>query len=104
MRYLCGHGRAFKLGAVAIVGAMVAGAASAEESSSATGGGNAAAECARSGVLFVGPGLTYSVMSCGMFAGVTLSINCHEGSSSTIELWSEWFGMGMSEAESMSFY
>jgi hypothetical protein len=57
----------------------------------------------RNGVLLVGPGLTNSVMSSGMFAGVTLSMNCHDGSSSTIELWSEWSGTGMLEADSISF-
>lgn len=40
----------------------------------------------RSGVSFVGPGLTKPVISSGIFAGVTLSMNCHDGSSSTIEL------------------
>jgi hypothetical protein len=58
---------------------------------------------ARNGLWLVGLGLTNSVISCGMFAGVTLSINCHEGSSSTIELWSEWSGTGMLEADSISF-
>lgn len=56
------------------------------------------------GVLFVELGFTNLVIRSGVFAGVTLSMNCHEGSSSTIELWSEWFGMGMSDAESMSFW
>lgn len=43
----------------------------------------------RNGELLVGPGFTYSVMSCGMVEGVTLSMNCHDGRSSTLEPWSE---------------
>jgi hypothetical protein len=42
-------------------------------------------------------------MSSGVFAGVTLSMNCQAGRRRTEEEWSEWFGIGMSEAESMSF-
>ena len=57
-----------------------------EVSSGDFGGGNAGALWERNGMLFVGPGLTKPVMSSGMFAGVTLSMNCHDGSSSTMEL------------------
>lgn len=93
MRYLCGHGRASRLGVAGIVGAEGTRASvdvgSAEEGSSACVDEEPDFWCARRGVLLVGPGLTYSVMSSGMFAGVTLSMNCHEGSSNTIELWSE---------------
>lgn len=55
------------------------------------------------GELLVGPGFTNFSMSSGVFVGVTLSMNCHAGSSSTMELWSEWSGTGISDAESMSF-
>jgi hypothetical protein len=58
---------------------------------------------APSGELFVELGFTKFVISSGTFAGVTLSMNCHDGSRSTIELWSEWSGTGMSDAESISF-
>lgn len=74
-----------------------------EEDSSGDVEGGSAAVCGRNGVLFVGPGLTKRVMRSGTFAGVTLSMNCQEGRSRTMELWSEWSGMGMLEADSMSF-
>jgi hypothetical protein len=81
---LCGQGRALRSDAL-IVGGIDAGAAVGR------------------GELFVGLLFTNSVMSSGVFAGVTLSMNCHEGSSSTMELVSEWSGTGMLEADSMSF-
>lgn len=56
------------------------------------------------GVVFVGLAFTKVVMSSGVFAGVTLSMNCHEGRSSTMVLSSEWLGIGMSDAESISFW
>jgi hypothetical protein len=55
------------------------------------------------GTLLVGPGFTKDVISSEVLAGVTLSMNCQAGRRRTMELWSEWFGTGMSEAESMSF-
>jgi hypothetical protein len=55
------------------------------------------------GELFVGLLFTNSVMSSGVFAGVTLSMNCQEGNSNTIELVSEWSGTGMSDADNISF-
>jgi hypothetical protein len=80
-----------RCGVAAIDGSIVAGVAvdagSADELSS--GSCSEGAFRARKGVSFVGPGLTKVVISSGIFAGVTLSINCHDGSSSTIELWSE---------------
>jgi hypothetical protein len=104
MRYLCEHGRALSCGVADIEGGIVAGAAVADGSAGELSSGACdGAIRARNGLSLVGPGLINSVMSCGMFAGVTLSINCHEGSSSTIELWSEWSGTGMLEADSMSF-
>jgi hypothetical protein len=42
-----------------------------------------------SGELFVGPGLTKEVMSSGVFAGVTLSMNCQAGRRRTMVEWSE---------------
>lgn len=87
-----------------IVGGEAGSSGAAEEGSS--GGIEAGIEGAgrvRIGVLFVGPGLIKVVMSSGVFAGVTLSMNCQDGSSKTMELWSEWSGMGMLEADSMSF-
>lgn len=57
-----------------------------------------------SGEVLVGPRFTKLVMSSGVFWGVTLSMNWKEGRRSTVVLWSEWSGMGMLEAESMSFY
>jgi hypothetical protein len=81
---LCGHGRALSEGA-GIDGGMEEGAAE-EGSSGAFDGGSAEVFCERNGVSFVGPGLMKSVISSGTFAGVTLSINCHDGSSSTMEL------------------
>lgn len=74
-----------------------------EEDSSGVVEEGSAAVCRRNGVLFVGPGLTKRVMRSGTFVGVTLSMNCQEGRSRTMELWSEWSGMGMLEADSMSF-
>jgi hypothetical protein len=56
------------------------------------------------GELLVGPGFMKCVMSSGVLAGVTLSMNCQAGRRRTEVLWSEWSGTGMSEAESMSFY
>jgi hypothetical protein len=38
------------------------------------------------GVLFVGPGFTKFLMRSGVFAGVTLSMNCHAGRRRTMEL------------------
>lgn len=55
----------------------------------------------RRGEVLVGPALTKSRMSSGVFAGVTLSMNWKEGRRRTVVLWSEWSGMGMLEAESM---
>jgi hypothetical protein len=55
------------------------------------------------GALLVGPVFTKDVMSSGVLAGVTLSMNCQAGRRRTMELWSEWLGTGMSEAESISF-
>jgi hypothetical protein len=102
---LCGHGRALSCSVAAIDGGIVEGVAadagSADELSS--GGGCEGAARARNGVSLVGPGSTNVDISSGIFAGVTLSMNCHDGSSSTIELWSEWSGTGMLEADSMSF-
>jgi hypothetical protein len=56
------------------------------------------------GEVLVGPVLIKLVMRSGVFAGVTLSMNWKEGKSRTVVLWSAWSGMGMLEAESMSFY
>jgi hypothetical protein len=106
MRYLCGHGRAFNC----VVAGMDGGIAAVsgvegdpeEDSSGDVEEGNAAVR-ERNGVLFVGPGLTKPVMRSGTFAGVTLSMNCHDGSRRTMELWSEWSGTGMLEADNMSF-
>lgn len=53
------------------------------------------------GEVFVGPQFMKVVISEGVLAGVTLSMNCQDGSSRTEVLWSEWLGIGMSEAESM---
>lgn len=75
-----------------------------EEDSSGDVEGGKVAVRERNGVLFVGPGLTKPVMSSGTFAGVTLSMNCHDGSRRTIELWSEWSGTGILEADNMSFW
>lgn len=69
-----------------------------EDSSGSMGGGRVC-----SGWAFVGLVLMYLLMRSGVLAGVTLSMNCHEGSSRTVELVSEWSGTGMSEADSMSF-
>jgi hypothetical protein len=98
---LCGHGLAFSEGVVDMVGGI--------DDVAILSSGMLAGVCVEdvrepSGVLFVGLGFTKSVINSGMFAGVTLSINCHDGSRSTMELWSEWSGMGMSDAESMSFW
>jgi hypothetical protein len=54
------------------------------------------------GELFVGLVFKNLVMSSGVLAGVTLSMNTHDGSINTMELSSEWLGTGMSDAESMS--
>jgi hypothetical protein len=89
IRYLWGHGRALRDGEVGIDG---------DASGWEEGVGRG-----RMGALFVGPGFMKFVMSSGVLAGVTLSMNCQAGSRRTMELSSEWFGMGMSEAESMSF-
>jgi hypothetical protein len=87
MRYLWGHGRALSCEVAGSDGGIEEGVGSAEEVSSGDfGGGNAEALWERNGMLFVGPRLTKPVMSSGMFAGVTLSMNCHDGSSSTMEL------------------
>lgn len=107
MRYLCGHGRALSCevagrdGGIAAVSGV--GEGPEEDSSGDVEEGGNAALCNRNGVLFVGPGLTKPVMSSGTFAGVTLSMNCHAGSRRTVELWSEWSGTGMLEADNMSF-
>lgn len=106
MRYLCGHGRAFSCevagrdGGIAVVSGVDE---DPEEDSSGDVEGGEVAVCERNGVLFVGPGFTKPVMSSGTFAGVTLSMNCHDGSRRTMELWSEWSGTGMLEADNMSF-
>lgn len=101
MRYLCGHGRGLSCdvaGSDGGIAAALGAGCGAEESSS----GHVEAGCERNGLLFVGPPLTKCVMSSGTFAGETLSMNCHDGSRSTVELWSEWSGTGMLEADSMS--
>jgi hypothetical protein len=104
MRYLCGHGRALSWDFAEIGSGIVAGVAvDAGSADALSSGGCDGAIRGRNGVSLVGPGLTNSVMSSGMFAAVTLSMNCHDGSSSTIELWSEWSGTGMLEADSISF-
>jgi len=70
-----------------VVGGTVVNSDSAEEGlSDGISGAGADAVGVRNGVLLVGPGLTKLVMSSGMFVGVTFSINCHDGRSSTIEL------------------
>jgi hypothetical protein len=78
-------------------------AGSEEDSSSDAEGGIVEDARKRNGVSLVGPGLTKPVISSGMFAGVTLSMNCHDGRRSTMELWSEWSGTGILEADNMSF-
>jgi hypothetical protein len=108
MRYLCGHGRACSEGVEAIVGGIEAAGCEAESEDELSSGDVVDVVCVEaarvwSGVVFVGLWFTKLVMSSGVFAGVTLSMNCHDGSSKTIELWSEWLGTGMSDAESMSF-
>lgn len=74
-----------------------------EEDSSGVVEESGAAVCERNGVLFVGPEFTKPVMRSGTFVVVTLSMNCQEGRSRTMELWSEWSGIGMLEADSISF-
>jgi len=96
MRYLWGQGRDVSCGTVARVEGSGEGGGGGVELVLVEGGSNGCVELgeaevleACNGVLLVGPGLMYSVMSWGMLEGVTLSINCHDGSSSTMELWSE---------------
>lgn len=110
IRYLCGQGRAVRAGDD---GVRVGGSEGATSPSAGVEvpfvvdvGVEVCVDMLRAcmGELLVGPGFTYLVMSSGVFAGVTLSMNCQAGRSRTMEEWSEWFGTGMSEAESISFY
>lgn len=75
-------------GGIAVGEAVDAGSAE-EDSSGGIDGGSEEVVRPWSGALLVGPGLTNSVINSGVFAGVTLSINCQDGSNSTVVLWSE---------------
>ena len=97
MRYLCGHGLALRVEA-GVIGAGIAGVpvgggdvvrdpASDGEADCKGASRDLGARCR--GEVFVGPALTKSRISSGVFAGVTLSMNWKEGSSSTVVLWSE---------------
>lgn len=91
-----------------IVGASVArGSADEASDGSAEAGSDESAEGLEvpgRGEVLVGPLLMNSVMSSGVFCGVTLSMNLNAGRRRTVVLWSEWLGTGMSEAESISFW
>jgi hypothetical protein len=106
---LWGQGFAFKEEEEdeSVVGMEVGGSGSCwVEEGSVDGGdveGCGGEDCGR-GVVFVGPLLTNVVISSGVLAYVTLSMNCHAGSTRTRVLWSEWSGIGMSDADSIRRY
>jgi hypothetical protein len=56
------------------------------------------------GDVLVGPLSTKFLIRSGVLAGVTLSMNWNEGRRRTVVLSSAWSGIGMLEAESISFF